>query len=147
MVYEDQLLPTEVWISLPFECAFLLFHVVVTLFIGVQRIRGTPVFASAFFLFFILLSIADIGNYCTVRIVRKTLLNVVISSDPVHATYCEIRPSRRMAPILIRVHADAVLHGLLLVPSVRNPSDDSGQPLHRHSAANDAPQSLSCSVR
>lgn len=74
MVYDDQLLPTEAWISLPFEWAFLLFHVVITLFIGLQLIRGTRAFASAFFLFFFLLSLADIGNYWTVRIRRIPLL-------------------------------------------------------------------------
>lgn len=71
MVYEDLLLPTETWISVPFEWAFLLFHVVVTLFIGLQLIPGTKAFASAFFLFFFLLSLADIGNYWTVGIIAR----------------------------------------------------------------------------
>ncbi|KAH7709310.1 hypothetical protein AAVH_23421 [Aphelenchoides avenae] len=80
MVYEDLLLPTETWISVPFEWAFLLFHVVVTLFIGLQLIPGTKAFASAFFLFFFLLSLADIGNYWTIqymqRVARYGLLGV-----------------------------------------------------------------------
>ncbi|KAH7694397.1 hypothetical protein AAVH_38558, partial [Aphelenchoides avenae] len=71
MVYDDQLLPTEAWISLPFEWAFLLFHVVITLFIGLQLIRGTRAFASAFFLFFFLLSLADIGNYWTIQYMQR----------------------------------------------------------------------------
>lgn len=62
------MLPTGVLASLVVECLFLIFHFSVTLFIAYLVVRGPKaLFRNAFYIIYLLQSVADVGDYFTVN--------------------------------------------------------------------------------
>ncbi|KAH7694521.1 hypothetical protein AAVH_38431, partial [Aphelenchoides avenae] len=69
MSYEPtirKMLPPFVLVSLTCECLLLVFHFSVTLFIGYQVVKGPKtLFRNAFFIIYLMQSVADVGDYFT----------------------------------------------------------------------------------